>query len=404
MRKTILLLATLVAGFTLAPAMALAQVEVTVAGSRSMIGVHTEPATIDGQEGLRVMGVVPGMPAEGAGVRAGDFIIAVDGQPATTRLLSADRAAGTKLRLRLSRDGNERDIELETVERRPFAMQRVLVPTLPDSVLGQMAVIMSNVRMHADSLSGAVSRVWVDGTRVDGSPRIFVRDSMIIRGTPLDSGLALRAANIAGMRIGGDSIQVLRFGQDSVHVLRFGQDTLRIRFQTPGAHFDMLPGRGFESRPGGRIEMLPGGEFHYFERRVDVDSLRALIATRVDKDSILARLPGGHGTAVYSMRPSDIATTTIFAGATAIAGAELSELNPGLAEYFGVLDGVLVLNAREGTPAERAGIRAGDVIVQVNGADVRSIADIRRAVQPSAPLQMRLMRRGQAVDVTVSSE
>ncbi|MBV9508218.1 MAG: PDZ domain-containing protein [Acidobacteriia bacterium] len=46
------------------------------------------------------------------------------------------------------------------------------------------------------------------------------------------------------------------------------------------------------------------------------------------------------------------------------------------AEYFGVKDGVLVKQVLENTPAEKAGLKAGDVITRVEGNNVSSTRDI----------------------------
>jgi serine protease Do len=58
-------------------------------------------------------------------------------------------------------------------------------------------------------------------------------------------------------------------------------------------------------------------------------------------------------------------------------GVQLNELTPQLAEYFGVKDGgVLVSSVTKDSPAEKAGIRAGDVITAIDGDRVRSADDV----------------------------
>ncbi|MGE3175187.1 MAG: PDZ domain-containing protein [Planctomycetota bacterium] len=65
----------------------------------------------------RVLEVVPGSPAERAGLAAGDLIVALDGAATTTReaFVDAVRAckAGQKIRLRIERDGKERELDVE---------------------------------------------------------------------------------------------------------------------------------------------------------------------------------------------------------------------------------------------------------------------------------------------------
>jgi serine protease Do len=53
------------------------------------------------------------------------------------------------------------------------------------------------------------------------------------------------------------------------------------------------------------------------------------------------------------------------------------------AEYFGVRDGVLVKEVMRSSPAEKAGLKAGDVITKVNGADVTSTRDITAQLRSS---------------------
>jgi len=70
---------------------------------------------------------------------------------------------------------------------------------------------------------------------------------------------------------------------------------------------------------------------------------------------------------------------TIIAGRGRL-GVTSEELTPQLAQYFGVKDGALVKSVQEGSAAEKAGIKAGDVITGVNGSHVYDPSDISRAV------------------------
>lgn len=58
-------------------------------------------------------------------------------------------------------------------------------------------------------------------------------------------------------------------------------------------------------------------------------------------------------------------------------GVQVHELTPQLADYFGVKDGgVLVSSITENSAAAKAGLKAGDVIVSVNGDRVREANDL----------------------------
>ena len=65
-------------------------------------------------------------------------------------------------------------------------------------------------------------------------------------------------------------------------------------------------------------------------------------------------------------------------------GADLEELEGQLAEFFGVDAGVLVRQVLSGSPADRAGLRAGDVIVAVDGKPVSRPEAIGKAASASA--------------------
>jgi serine protease Do len=80
-----------------------------------------------------------------------------------------------------------------------------------------------------------------------------------------------------------------------------------------------------------------------------------------------------------------------------------------LAEFFGVKEGVLVRSVARDMPAEKAGIKAGDVIVRVEDARVRSPRDITSAIRAAAnrkQLKIVVVRQKQEMtfDVTVEQE
>jgi serine protease Do len=66
-------------------------------------------------------------------------------------------------------------------------------------------------------------------------------------------------------------------------------------------------------------------------------------------------------------------------------GVTLQELPPQLAAFFGAKDGVLVSSVVDDSAASRAGLRAGDVIVSVNGRTVSSAGDLVRELREIGP-------------------
>jgi membrane-associated protease RseP (regulator of RpoE activity) len=65
-------------------------------------------------------------------------------------------------------------------------------------------------------------------------------------------------------------------------------------------------------------------------------------------------------------------------GSRAIAGAEFTDLDPAMKSYFGTDRGLLTLRVAAETPAARAGLQAGDVIVKANDRAVTKVSDLRQ--------------------------
>ncbi|HKQ30436.1 MAG TPA: trypsin-like peptidase domain-containing protein [Burkholderiales bacterium] len=90
-------------------------------------------------------------------------------------------------------------------------------------------------------------------------------------------------------------------------------------------------------------------------------------------------------------------------------GIRVETITPTLAEVmeFPYDTGLRVAAVMSGGPADRAGVAAGDVILQVNGVRIRSPLDFsRRAVdmKPGASVTLRLWRRGSVRDVVATLE
>ena len=137
-----------------------------------------------------------------------------------------------------------------------------------------------------------------------------------------------------------------------------------------------------ETPPGRtvRIEVNRGGE---------TVSLEAAIEAR--KESFLGRggrafhLPDLSGIEIPPIDLSHLhgdGDTRIIIRRGPRLGVEIEDLTPQLADYFGVRsgEGILIKEVREGTPAEKAGLKAGDVIVKVEGRAVADAGDLREAL------------------------
>jgi S1-C subfamily serine protease len=88
-------------------------------------------------------------------------------------------------------------------------------------------------------------------------------------------------------------------------------------------------------------------------------------------------------------------------------GVEVQEITPALADSFklGVQRGALIANVLRGGPADKAGIKQGDVLLEVQGkpvADPNAMLNLIAALRPGAPVKMKIKRQGQDVEATVN--
>ncbi len=90
-----------------------------------------------------------------------------------------------------------------------------------------------------------------------------------------------------------------------------------------------------------------------------------------------------------------------FGGRAMIGGVELFDVNETLGHYFGVSDGVLVLNAPGA--ADAGGLLPGDIIKTVAGRPIASSADCLNAFsQSKSEVAVEVLRDGAVVSVQVS--
>ena len=89
-------------------------------------------------------------------------------------------------------------------------------------------------------------------------------------------------------------------------------------------------------------------------------------------------------------------------------GVNLTELTPELRTHFGAPEeaGVMVSKVEPGSPAEKAGIKAGDVITSINGSRVGSREDLLRGMRDAATedVQIGIVRDRKESSVTAKIE
>jgi serine protease Do len=88
-------------------------------------------------------------------------------------------------------------------------------------------------------------------------------------------------------------------------------------------------------------------------------------------------------------------------------GVTIQEVNQALAGSFGLkkAGGALVASVENGSPAARAGLKPGDVVLKIDGIEIGSSLDLSSRVstmKPGTAAQLEIWRDGKARDVTVS--
>lgn len=82
-------------------------------------------------------------------------------------------------------------------------------------------------------------------------------------------------------------------------------------------------------------------------------------------------------------------------GTRSIGGAELTEVDPAMIDILKTDKGLLVLRVAPETPADRAGLQPGDVIIKAKARDVRDVSDLRSIVRANPDgVKLDVLRKG----------
>jgi membrane-associated protease RseP (regulator of RpoE activity) len=324
--------------------------------------------------------VLHGSPAERAGLRPGDVILTLNGQPAPgARLVELARrlAPGDSVRLRFRRDGRTRDVTA-VADRRP---------TQP---------VAETVRIRSGLDASTAPVVRLEG------------DTLVARNV---EGLLQGARGYWLTDDDGETRyrRLARWSDDDLDAR-----VLRLLRCAATVDWDPLP-----TRPAVDVARV----------RQRADSLRVVIAQRALSGGGEQRLeirtlaredePARAGVAQsWVMRTGDGSDLQVFgsgpyvlrledhltAAMRGVAGAELTAIEPELAEYFrNVRSGLLVLRTAPGTPADRAGLRPGDVIVEAQARRIDSVDELRSLLaRPGpGPVELRVVRKGRVRELRI---
>lgn len=396
---------------TALPSPAAAQrASVTSADERGWIGISFEVVEDDWGRAaaIRVTDVVPGSPAARAGVRRGDNILAIND------LDEAHELAELTRRLRLS-PGDvahaeiERDGELRSL--------RMVAGTVPaDVVLGR------TVRVE---LAPERVQTWVrsiDSLRVIIEKRNGTQDVRVLSDAS-DWG----SGGITVVTNGDVTTTRAAVAPFEFHLFQGEQyDSLNREMAELNGVLQELQGRLLEreeqlrraDRSRGVLHLTEDEEFRRLSAMVQQlssrsSSIRAAMAesARETAGENYFRLSAG-GAASRTRVPPTAETappasefrplTPYLVGRNHLAGAQVVDVKPELASYFGVRGGVLIVDVTPGTPADQAGILPGDVITAIDGQTVRTVEALRSEIaRARRDVGLELVRRGDAVQVTL---
>ncbi|MEX0890835.1 MAG: PDZ domain-containing protein, partial [Gemmatimonadota bacterium] len=320
--------------------------------------------------------VVEGSPAEAAGLEVGDTLLSVNGLAASEELigsLAASLSPGDEVDVLVRRAGGERRIAL-TAGERPAAYVALspsmgIVSFQTDSIMGRVRILMDSA---AHSLSiRRLPEVMVERLPSRSLGRLGVQLDTIrthlMEIFPDSSNFNFRLRVLSG-----DSTHRV-FTADSMAdrfrgMLRVQRDSM----MGDSAHFRVFSQSWVSDQDPGSVRVFFPDSARHFE-----------------------------GTLFERAAPS-----WRFFGERAVAGAHLQEVSGALAEALelGADEGLLVLEVPDATPAYRADLRSGDLIVSAAGRGVATVAELRRAIERAPrdePVVLEVLRKRQRVRVTL---
>ena len=341
-----------------------------LAGQESAPGAPAERGWIgisfvveDGEPVIK--NVFEGSPAARADLRAGDVLLEIGGEDAGREGLVrfARRVRpGQEVELRVRRNGSVRDVELVAGSR-----PRTARAPVPPEVMARLDSVREALVRRFDSIRAGMRPVPSSPPlpAVGGPPPAAVPDSVRVRLRGLQEELlrVQRAQRELAARIRGSAGEV-------------GEE-------------ELLRRRALRQRAESVERQL-----HELYGSIAADAARSS-ADAVDRARRLERMREERmrrGEIEVAPRP-----TPHLLGRSYVAGARMTELNPGLAEYFGVDRGVLLTDVLADSPAQEAGLQAGDVIVSADGHPISSLGALRRVLAgvDDWPVTLEIVRKGE---------
>jgi len=359
-------------------------------GAPGWVGIEFDVSAVPGGLGrdsvVRITNVSVGSPAEQAGIRKGDHLLAVGdlGGVNELRLLKSRLRleAGDLITIRVERGGSPLQLTVRAAERpnEVEAGQTVTLTFRTDSIAETMFLAMDALR----------NRLVVATPPDQGAdePRMYRVGA--VRGTPIVSG-----APFEWLVFGGEDNDSLARELERVDgVLKGLQAEHDARMREMEAATARLADE-YDARLVRIAEQIEVANRSAARLRATMREA-ALDNAGPTYVNVSAPAPSPATQPSEPFRP----LSPYFLGSNRVAGAQLFEVGPDLAEYFQVTGGVLVMDVAPGTPAALSGLRAGDVVVRVDGRQVRTVEDMRLGVARAGDtLPISLVRRAESVEL-----
>lgn len=332
------------------------------APARGWLGISLTAAREPGESIDRVVitDVWDSSPAAAAGLRAGDRIMKVNGADVSAdrfRSMTQRLAPGDPMALEVLRDGRAVSLTVVAGDR-------------PDAE----AIMPLRIQEELDAVKGRLDRILAaSGVEV------------VVEGTGGAGRSRLMAPTIVVERLDGDTLTTrVILGADTA------ESAVHIRAHPEGTGYriETVTASGEGRTPLAIWVQADSAALRMTEQALVTASAQA----RSRERDAWARALEADATA----RP----LAPYLAGLNRVAGAEMREMNPGLASYFGVSQGLLVTEVVEGTPAAESGLRGGDVIVSAGGTPVTTVRGLREALARGRPdTVLQVVRRGERMEL-----
>jgi len=368
------------------------------AAARGWIGVsYGVREESDGSRTVVVGEVMRGSPAESAGIRTGDRLLAIDDLVGADELLELPRRmdlrAGQEVSILLERGDRRVRLRLLATERplAAFPIAGAGGSSTSDSLVEVTFRAMDDLRARilmerGSGPSGGSTPAWFDvearmgpqGVRAPFEFFVFrgeSHDSLLGEMQELERALARlrleQGARLAELR--GSSRTRSEAEQD-----RELQDVREEIEELTRRSARLAAAMSEAARATAGVEYMLGRTSEQRERAASGGSVRSSTQER--------------GT----FRP----LTPYLLGSNRVAGAEVVAVGSELGAYFGVSDGLLIVGVAPGTPAAIAGMRPGDVVTRLGPVGVRSVEELRYGVaQAGDTLRVTLFRQGSSLQV-----